>query len=129
MPVVVLEPSCAAVFRDELLNSFPDDARARKLARTGLSIQRISGEEGARLSIAEAEPGALVHGHCHHKSVMKMTDEESVLRKWGDFQAPASGCCGMAGAFGFEHENYDIPGGHRRDAAASGGTRVLQPTA
>jgi len=52
---------------------------------------------------------ALVHGHCHHKSVMRMTDEEAVLRRMEiDFQAPAPGCCGMAGAFGFESDKYEI---------------------
>jgi len=40
---------------------------------------------------------------------MKMTAEESVLRRIGvDFHSPAPGCCGMAGSFGFEHDNYDI---------------------
>jgi Fe-S oxidoreductase len=52
---------------------------------------------------------ALVHGHCHHKSVMRMTDEESVLSRMGiDFQTPAPGCCGMAGSFGFERDKYEI---------------------
>jgi Fe-S oxidoreductase len=52
---------------------------------------------------------ALIHGHCHHKSLMKMTDEESVLTKMGvDWSAPAPGCCGMAGSFGFEEDKYDI---------------------
>ena len=52
---------------------------------------------------------ALLHGHCHHKSIMKMTDEEAVLRRIGvDFQSPAPGCCGMAGSFGFEHDKYDV---------------------
>jgi Fe-S oxidoreductase len=52
---------------------------------------------------------AVVHGHCHHKALMKMTDEESVLRKMNvEYQAPAAGCCGMAGSFGFEHEKYDV---------------------
>src|SRR5439155_3844604 len=50
---------------------------------------------------------ALVHGHCHQKSVMKMADEESVLQQMGiDYQMPAQGCCGMAGAFGFEEQKY-----------------------
>jgi Fe-S oxidoreductase len=52
---------------------------------------------------------ALVHGHCHHKSVMKMTNEESVLTKMGvDWNAPAPGCCGMAGSFGFDEDKYDV---------------------
>jgi Fe-S oxidoreductase len=52
---------------------------------------------------------ALLHGHCHQKSLMKMNSEESVLRRLGiDFQTPAPGCCGMAGSFGFESDKYDI---------------------
>jgi len=52
---------------------------------------------------------ALLHGHCHHKSLMKMTAEESVLRRLGvDFQSPAPGCCGMAGSFGFEPDKYEL---------------------
>ena len=52
---------------------------------------------------------ALVHGHCHHKAIMKMTAEEAVLDRMGiTFTAPAAGCCGMAGAFGFEKEKYDV---------------------
>jgi Fe-S oxidoreductase len=52
---------------------------------------------------------ALIHGHCHHKSIMKMTDEEAVLRRMGiEYQAPAPGCCGMAGSFGFEQDKYDV---------------------
>jgi len=52
---------------------------------------------------------ALLHGHCHHKSIMKMTAEESVLNRLGvEFESPAPGCCGMAGSFGFEREKYDV---------------------
>ena len=51
----------------------------------------------------------LLHGHCHQKSVMKMTDEESLLRKMGvELQSADSGCCGMAGPFGFEKEKYAL---------------------
>ena len=52
---------------------------------------------------------ALLHGHCHHKSIMKMTDEESLLNRLGvNFTTPAPGCCGMAGSFGFERDKYDV---------------------
>ncbi len=52
---------------------------------------------------------AVVHGHCHHKSTLKFGDEESILKKIGlDYQILDSGCCGMAGAFGYEEEHYDI---------------------
>ena len=53
IPIVVLEPSCAAVFRDELINLFPDDERAHKLVPADVSVKRISGEEGSQLSASE----------------------------------------------------------------------------
>jgi Fe-S oxidoreductase len=52
---------------------------------------------------------ALVHGHCHHKAVLKMDAEEAVLKRLQlDFQLLDSGCCGMAGGFGFEKDKYAI---------------------
>jgi len=109
IPLVVLEPGCASVFRDELLNFFPDDARATRLAQQTFLLSEFIEKKAKHFSIPRLEGCALVHGHCHHKSVMKMTDEESVLRRMGlDFHAPAPGCCGMAGAFGFEQEKYDV---------------------
>ncbi len=50
-----------------------------------------------------------MHVHCHHKAIMGAQPELDVLRKLGlDFRIPASGCCGMAGAFGFEADKYDL---------------------
>jgi Fe-S oxidoreductase len=107
-PIIVLEPSCAAVFRDELINLFPDDARARRLSQQTFLLSEFL-EKKTNFQPPRLARKALVHGHCHHKSVMKMTDEESVLKKMGvDYTAPAPGCCGMAGSFGFEHDKYDI---------------------
>jgi Fe-S oxidoreductase len=109
IPVVVLEPSCAAVFRDELGNLFPDDARARRLARQTFLLSEFLEKIAPEFKLPTLQRQALIHGHCHHKSVMKMTDEEAVLTRLGvDFRAPAAGCCGMAGAFGFEREKYGI---------------------
>src|SRR5713101_4007846 len=63
---------------------------------------------------------ALVHGHCHHKAIMGMGSEEAILSKLGlDFTVPDTGCCGMAGAFGFEKDHYDI--------SMKAGERVLLP--
>jgi Fe-S oxidoreductase len=107
IPVVVLEPSCAAVFRDEMLNLFPNDIRAQKLARQVMLLSEFLEKNCKNYELPELKRKALVHGHCHHKGIMKMTGEESVLRKMGiDYQTPAPGCCGMAGAFGFEKEKY-----------------------
>jgi|HubBroStandDraft_6_1064221.scaffolds.fasta_scaffold00011_119 FAD/FMN-containing dehydrogenase/Fe-S oxidoreductase len=108
-PLVVLEPSCAAVFRDELTNLFPHDARAQGLSRQTLLLSEFLTQRATNFRLPQLQRRALVHGHCHHKSIMKMTDEEAVLREMGiDFYAPAPGCCGMAGSFGFEKDKYAI---------------------
>ncbi|MGZ4813423.1 MAG: (Fe-S)-binding protein, partial [Terriglobales bacterium] len=109
IPIVVLEPSCAAVFRDELINLFPDDQRAHKLSRQTFLLSEFLEKKADHFQIPKLPAKALIHGHCHHKSVMKMTDEESVLTKMGvDWNAPAPGCCGMAGSFGFDEDKYDV---------------------
>ena len=109
IPVVVLEPSCAAVFRDELINLFPNDARARRLSQQTFLLSEFLEKEAKHFQLPKLDRKALIHGHCHHKSVMKMTDEEAVLKKMGvNYEAPAPGCCGMAGSFGFEADKYEV---------------------
>jgi FAD/FMN-containing dehydrogenase/Fe-S oxidoreductase len=110
LPFVVLEPSCAAVLRDELLNLFPNDEDARRLARLTYTLGEFLEQKAPRFAWPELHGTALVHGHCHHKSVLDFASEEAVLRKLGlEVHAPATGCCGMAGAFGFESgEHYDV---------------------
>jgi FAD/FMN-containing dehydrogenase/Fe-S oxidoreductase len=109
IPVVVLEPSCAAVFRDELINLFPKDERAQKLSRQTFLLSEFLEKEALHFQWPQLKRKALVHGHCHHKSVIGMGAEEAVLHKMGmDFYAPAAGCCGMAGSFGFEAHKYDV---------------------
>ena len=108
-PVVVLEPSCASVFRDELLNLFPEDERATKLSQQVFLFSEFIEKNAQAFQLPAVHRKALVHGHCHHKSIMKMADEERVLQSMGmDYEMPAPGCCGMAGAFGFEKEKYDL---------------------
>ena len=52
---------------------------------------------------------AVVHAHCHHKAVLKTGAYEQVLQKLGlDYDLLDSGCCGMAGSFGFEQSKYDV---------------------
>jgi len=108
-PVVVLEPSCASVFRDELLNLFPEDERAARLSQQVFLFSEFIEKNAQSFQLPAVHRKALVHGHCHHKSIMKMADEERILQRMGmDYEMPAPGCCGMAGAFGFEEEKYDV---------------------
>ncbi|HWZ82995.1 MAG TPA: FAD-linked oxidase C-terminal domain-containing protein [Terriglobales bacterium] len=108
IPIVVLEPSCAAVFRDELVNLFPSDERAQALSKQVVLLSEFLEQRVPDFPLPPLARKALIHGHCHHKAIMKMTAEESVLRRMGiDFTTPAPGCCGMAGAFGFDESTYE----------------------
>jgi Fe-S oxidoreductase len=107
VPIVVLEPSCASVFKDELLNFFPEDSRAQKLSQQVVLLGEFLQQRN--VGLPRLEGSALLHGHCHQKSIQRMTSEELILRQMGvNFTAPAQGCCGMAGAFGFEKDKYDV---------------------
>jgi FAD/FMN-containing dehydrogenase/Fe-S oxidoreductase len=108
-PIVVLEPSCAAVFRDELVNLFPKDERAQALSKQVFLMSEFLEQFAKDFPIPKLSRRALVHGHCHHKSIMRMKAEEAVFRRMSvEFTAPAPGCCGMAGAFGFEKKKCEI---------------------
>jgi FAD/FMN-containing dehydrogenase/Fe-S oxidoreductase len=110
VPLVVLEPSCAAVFRDELGNLFPTDERAARLRRQTMLLSEFLQHEAAGWQPPRLHRRALVHGHCHHKAIMKLTDEQEVLARVGlDAEVLDAGCCGLAGSFGYERgEHYRV---------------------
>jgi FAD/FMN-containing dehydrogenase/Fe-S oxidoreductase len=120
VPIVVLEPSCASVFRDELRNLFPHDARANRLRSQTFLLSEILESRGKAYEPPRLARKVLLHGHCHHKSIMKLGPEEALLRRMGsELQTPDTGCCGMAGAFGFEADKYSV--------SQAVGERVLLP--
>ena len=109
IPVVGMEPSCVAVFRDELTNLFPDDEDAQRLKQQTFLLSEFLNKKVKDYRPPQLQRKAIVHGHCHHKAIMKMNDEEAILKKLGlDYQLLDAGCCGMAGSFGFEREHYDV---------------------
>ncbi len=109
IPVVVLEPSCAAVFRDELKNLLPNDQDGKRLARQTYVLSEFLEKKASHYRPPLLRRRAILHGHCHQKAIMKMDDERAVATKLGlDLEMPDSGCCGMAGAFGFEKDHYDL---------------------
>jgi FAD/FMN-containing dehydrogenase/Fe-S oxidoreductase len=110
IPVVMLEPSCASVFRDELVNFFPHDERAIRLSRQTVMLSEILAQRAANWQAPQL-PGRriIVHGHCHQKSIMTMKDEMKLLRSTGaEVELLDSGCCGMAGPFGFERDKFEV---------------------
>src|SRR5262249_34944017 len=109
VPVVGLEPSCLAVFRDELVNLFPHDEDAKRLRQQAFLLSEFLEQKAPDFRPPPLRRRAVVHGHCHHKAIMGMTAEEDVLKKLGlDVEVLDSGCCGMAGSFGFEREHYPV---------------------
>jgi FAD/FMN-containing dehydrogenase/Fe-S oxidoreductase len=119
VPVVGLEPSCVAVFRDEMMNLLPNDENARRLKGQVFALSEFLEKENYQPPKLKRK--AVVHGHCHHKAIIGMSDEEKVLEKLGlDFEVLDSGCCGMAGSWGYEKgEHYDV--------SMKAGERVLLP--
>jgi Fe-S oxidoreductase len=108
LPIVVLEPSCAAVFRDELPNLFPADEDALRLSRQCVLLSEfLARDEG--YAPPHLERRALVHAHCHHKAIMGTAAETRLLEAMGlALDTPETGCCGLAGSFGYEREHYDV---------------------
>jgi FAD/FMN-containing dehydrogenase/Fe-S oxidoreductase len=108
-PIVVLEPSCLAVFHDELVNLFPDDRNAQRVARQSFLLAEFLRKFAPDYKPPHVPQRVMLHGHCHHKAIGAMDDEEALLR---DMSAGVdvldSGCCGMAGSFGFEADHYDV---------------------
>ncbi|PYN81797.1 MAG: oxidoreductase [Candidatus Rokuibacteriota bacterium] len=121
--IVGLEPSCLLTLRDETVDLVrTDDARA--VARQSFLFEEFLLRERARgLVLAFGGNGrkALLHGHCHQKALVGTAPTVGALR-WAGFAVEEvdSGCCGMAGSFGFEREHYDISValGNRRLAPA-----------
>lgn len=120
VPIVVLEPSCASVFRDELPNLMPGRVAAQRLQKQTKLLSELLVERNVPLP--EFPGHAIVQGHCHHKSVLGY-DAQAELWKRMKFDAKllSSGCCGMAGSFGFERDEQ------KQEVSKACGQRVLWP--
>jgi Fe-S oxidoreductase len=121
--IVGLEPSCLLTLRDESVDLLRTD-EARTVARQAFLLEEfLQRERGRGLALHFAAPGrrALLHGHCHQKALVGTAPTVAALR-WAGYEVEEvdSGCCGMAGSFGFEREHYDVSVtlGNRRLAPA-----------
>ncbi|HSR11718.1 MAG TPA: FAD-linked oxidase C-terminal domain-containing protein, partial [Thermodesulfobacteriota bacterium] len=109
VPVVGLEPSCVSVFRDELLNLFPDDEDARRLAAQSHTLAEFMDAEGELRNLPSLEGRAVLHGHCHQKAIWSLASDRRILEGIGlKVDSPDAGCCGMGGSFGWERHKYDL---------------------
>jgi FAD/FMN-containing dehydrogenase/Fe-S oxidoreductase len=117
IPIVGLEPSCMTVFRDELTNLLYGDEDAIRLQKQSFILAEFLKD----YQPPQLNRKALVHGHCHHKSLLNFEDEVKLLKKAGvECTVPDSGCCGMAGSFGYEADHYEV--------GLACGERALLPT-
>ncbi len=121
LPVLVLEPSCLAVFRDELRNLLAHDEHARRLSAQAVTLDQLLERRGDGWQAPELQGRALMHAHCHHAAVIGPDGERSLLERLGlDVMLLNSGCCGLAGSFGYE-------GGDRYRVSMNAGERTLLP--
>jgi FAD/FMN-containing dehydrogenase/Fe-S oxidoreductase len=120
-PIVGLEPSCVAVFRDEVTNLLPDDLDAQRLRDQSFVLSELLDRRAGHWELPSLHRRALVQPHCHHHAVIGFDDEKALLRRMGlDLELPDAGCCGMAGSFGYE-------AGERYRVSQAAGERKLLP--
>ena len=103
--IVGLEPSCILTLRDEYLDLVPGDD-AKVVAEKSVLLEELDGLE---LEFRNASANVVVHGHCHLKALVGMEPLMAFLKKMAsDVTFIDSGCCGMAGSFGYEREHFDV---------------------
>ncbi|HET7762711.1 MAG TPA: heterodisulfide reductase-related iron-sulfur binding cluster, partial [Phycicoccus sp.] len=107
VPVVGVEPSCVAAFRDELVGLFPADADAKRLSEQTFLLSEFL--ERQHYQPPHLGGDALVQVHCHHAAVLGTDAEQAVLERMGvSAEVLDAGCCGLAGSFGFSASKYDV---------------------
>jgi Fe-S oxidoreductase len=120
MPIVGLEPACVSAFRDELPNLMHGNEPAQMLAGQVKLFSEFLEHDCHDAALPKIEQEALVHVHCHHHAIIKSDAEIAVLDRIElDYEVLKSGCCGMAGSFGFEADKYAV--------SMTAGERVLLP--
>ena len=106
-PMVGLEPSCLAVFRDEMLDLRPHDEDAKRLHGQVFTLAEFLSRQNYKPPLLRQR--VVVHGHCHQKAIIGLGAEKKLFQEMGlEAEILDDGCCGMAGSFGFEESKYDV---------------------
>ena len=114
LPIIGLEPSCLYTLRDEFRSMLPGAQTEALAARAVLFEEFLAAEHQAGRLNLKLQPlpqkKALLHGHCHQKAFGAMSSVEQVLGLVPELKVETvqSACCGMAGAFGYEADHYDV---------------------
>ncbi|MFP3567113.1 FAD-binding and (Fe-S)-binding domain-containing protein [Paraburkholderia sp. SIMBA_030] len=107
VPLVGLEPGCLSVLKDELLKQLPDHALAKQLSAQTFLFSDFVARQPFDWPTLEAD--VVVHGHCHQKALFGMQGDTALLTKLGvKWTLLDTGCCGMAGSFGFNAEHHAL---------------------
>ncbi|MCA9983009.1 MAG: FAD-binding protein [Anaerolineales bacterium] len=113
-PIIGLEPSCLLTIRDEYRDLLPNDDKLAQVAEHSLMLEEFLAQQQASgnldLEFVDDSREVLLHGHCHQKSLVGTGPSHAVLGLPENYSVHEvdSGCCGMAGSFGYEAEHYDI---------------------
>ncbi|MDQ3303207.1 MAG: FAD-binding protein, partial [Actinomycetota bacterium] len=109
VPLVGLEPSCILTMRDDYRKLLPGDERVEKLAEATRLFEEALLELDAEFPLRGGAP-VLLHGHCHQKALVGTgpTEEVLALAPGTEVTVVDSGCCGMAGLFGYEKGHYEV---------------------
>jgi FAD/FMN-containing dehydrogenase/Fe-S oxidoreductase len=109
-PIVVLEPSCWSVLRDEMHELFPENAAANRIRENTFMLGEFLQKQKDADRLAKLHGKVLMHAHCHHKAIIKKAEHEHEIldSMEADVKLLSSGCCGMAGSFGFEKDKYKV---------------------
>jgi FAD/FMN-containing dehydrogenase/Fe-S oxidoreductase len=112
--IIGLEPSCLLTLKDEYKSLLPGDPRVAVVAEMATLFEEfvVAESEAGRLRVLfeKSDHGIMLHGHCHQKALAGTESSMTALRLTTDFPVKEidSGCCGMAGSFGYEKEHYDL---------------------
>ncbi len=120
VPVVGLEPSCTAVFRSDGVDLLPGNEDMRRLSLQTRTLAEVLAERAPDWHPPRLDVNAIVQTHCHQHAIMGTDHDEELMKSAGiDAEQLQSGCCGLAGNFGFEEGHYEV--------SRAAGERVLLP--
>ena len=106
-PIVGIEPSCLATFKDELVKLLPNDEDAKRMSKQVFHFAEFF--QKFEIEPPKLNREAIVWGHCHHKATGGIDSELDVLKKMGvQTEEVKGGCCGLAGSWGFEKDHHEL---------------------
>ncbi|ASJ72613.1 Anaerobic glycerol-3-phosphate dehydrogenase subunit C [Granulosicoccus antarcticus IMCC3135] len=105
-PVVVIEPSCLSVFRDEMIRQYPSDQRAADLHARAMTLTALLSQRDT--PVQRTLPTGLMHLHCHDKASGEQHERDWMKKCFDSLSEPESSCCGMAGSFGMREKTRHL---------------------